>query len=56
MPAMLEGMRGGDDGQDDVFIVELERGNSGLGLGLIDGLVSTIIHLNANAKSNSYDW
>ena len=40
---ILEGMRSGDDGQDDVFIVELERGNSGLGLGLIDGLVSLCI-------------
>lgn len=37
---ILEGMRSGDDRQDDVFIVELERGSSGLGLGLIDGLVS----------------
>lgn len=35
----LEGMRDGDDPQDDVFIVELEKKSSGIGLGLIDGLV-----------------
>ena len=35
----LEGMRDGDDAQDDVFIVELDKKNTGIGLGLIDGLV-----------------
>ena len=38
-PAKLEGMRENDDRQDDVFIVELEKGDEGIGLGLIDGLV-----------------
>lgn len=38
-PAKLEGMRETDDRQDDVFIVELEKGDEGIGLGLIDGLV-----------------
>lgn len=36
----LEGMREDDDRQDDVFIVELMKGDDGIGLGLIDGLVS----------------
>ena len=35
----LEGMREYGDRQDDVFIVELEKGDGGIGLGLIDGLV-----------------
>ena len=39
-PTKLEGMRENDDRQDDVFIVELEKGGGGIGLGLIDGLVS----------------
>lgn len=38
-PPRLEGMRENDDRQDDVFIVELDKGVDGIGLGLIDGLV-----------------
>ena len=42
-------MRENDDRQDDVFIVELEKGDDGIGLGLIDGLVgfkySVLIYL-----------
>ena len=34
-----EGFRRGSDAQDDVFVVELEKGDSGIGVGLIDGLV-----------------
>lgn len=34
-----EGYRKGGDDQDDVFVVELEKGDSGIGVGLIDGLV-----------------
>ena len=44
-PARLEGMRENDDRQDDVFIVELEKGDDGIGLGLIDGLVSDVMSL-----------
>jgi len=39
----LEGMRDNDDGQDDVFIVELEKKDTGIGLGLIDGLVCRLL-------------
>ena len=35
----VEGMRENDDRQDDVFIVELDKDDDGIGLGLIDGLV-----------------
>ena len=35
-----ESYRRGSDTQDDVFVVELEKGDSGIGVGLIDGLVS----------------
>lgn len=42
-PAKMEGMRETDDRQDDVFIVELEKGDDGIGLGLIDGLVRVVI-------------
>ncbi|KAK3710657.1 hypothetical protein QZH41_011014, partial [Actinostola sp. cb2023] len=38
----LEGMRDGDDAQDDVFIVELDKKNTGIGLGLIDGLFTPL--------------
>lgn len=41
-PATLDGMRHNDDRQDDVFIVELEKGGDGIGLGLIDGLVRVL--------------
>lgn len=41
--AKVEGMRETDDRQDDVFIVELEKGDDGIGLGLIDGLVRVVI-------------
>lgn len=41
-PAKLEGMRENDDRQDDVFIVELEKGDEGIGLGLIDGLYTPL--------------
>ena len=34
-----EGFRRDSDAQDDVFVVELEKGDSGIGVGLIDGLV-----------------
>ena len=34
-----DGFRRGSDTQDDVFVVELEKGDSGIGVGLIDGLV-----------------
>ena len=34
-----DGYRNGNDSQDDVFVVELEKGDSGIGVGLIDGLV-----------------
>ena len=34
-----EGFRRGSDTQDDVFVVELEKGDTGIGVGLIDGLV-----------------
>ena len=34
--------RRGSDTQDDVFVVELEKGDSGIGVGLIDGLVSIV--------------
>ena len=34
-----DGFRRGSDVQDDVFVVELEKGDSGIGVGLIDGLV-----------------
>lgn len=44
----LEGMRDGDDSQDDVFIVELEKKSSGIGLGLIDGLVRKIANQNTD--------
>ena len=42
LPTKMEGMRETDDRQDDVFIVELEKGNDGIGLGLIDGLVRSL--------------
>ena len=42
-PAKMEGMRETDDRQDDVFVVELEKGNDGIGLGLIDGLVRSLL-------------
>lgn len=41
-PTKMEGMGETDDRQDDVFIVELEKGDDGIGLGLIDGLVSSL--------------
>ena len=41
-PAKMEGMRETGDRQDDVFIVELEKGDDGIGLGLIDGLVRSL--------------
>ena len=31
--------RRGSDAQDDVFVVELNKGDTGIGVGLIDGLV-----------------
>ncbi|XP_078347345.1 ras-associating and dilute domain-containing protein-like isoform X2 [Oculina patagonica] len=40
--AKIEGMRETDDRQDDVFIVELEKGDDGIGLGLIDGLYTPL--------------
>jgi len=42
-PAKMEGMRETDDRQDDVFVVELEKGDDGIGLGLIDGLVRSLL-------------
>lgn len=41
-PPRLEGMRENDDRQDDVFIVELDKGVDGIGLGLIDGLYTPL--------------
>jgi len=41
-PAKMEGMRETDDRQDDVFVVELEKGDDGIGLGLIDGLYTPL--------------
>lgn len=41
-PAKMEGMRETGDRQDDVFIVELEKGDDGIGLGLIDGLYTPL--------------
>lgn len=40
---LLEGMRENDDRQDDVFIVELDKDDDGIGLGLIDGLVRILV-------------
>ncbi|XP_074638048.1 ras-associating and dilute domain-containing protein-like [Acropora palmata] len=39
---LLEGMRESDDRQDDVFIVELDKDDDGIGLGLIDGLYTPL--------------
>ncbi|XP_019614745.1 PREDICTED: LOW QUALITY PROTEIN: ras-associating and dilute domain-containing protein-like [Branchiostoma belcheri] len=39
---LLEGIRREDDGQDEVFVVDLGRGPTGLGLGLIDGLYTPL--------------
>lgn len=38
----VEGMRENDDRQDDVFIVELDKDDDGIGLGLIDGLYTPL--------------
>ncbi|XP_035695509.1 ras-associating and dilute domain-containing protein-like isoform X3 [Branchiostoma floridae] len=39
---LLEGIRREDDAQDEVFVVDLGRGPTGLGLGLIDGLYTPL--------------
>ncbi|XP_066291863.1 ras-associating and dilute domain-containing protein-like [Branchiostoma lanceolatum] len=39
---LLEGIRRKDDGQDEVFVVDLGRSPTGLGLGLIDGLYTPL--------------
>lgn len=57
LSSKLEGMRDANDGQDDVFIVELEKSEAGIGLGLIDGLVSSLFSVRVasqNAKLNSW--
>ena len=46
-PSKMEGMRETDDREDDVFIVELDKGDDGIGLGLIDGLVSSLLFNNS---------